>query len=336
MHSNILDERGLAAAPSSDGRRVNALYFTEFGSPDVLRYGALPAPERTAGSAIVQTRAIGLNFADIYRRRGNYHLAGSPPYIPGYEAAGVVTDAGADAPTWLSAGQRAGFADSPHANAELVCVPYEKLIPLPDDISDETAAALLLQGLTAQYLARDSYRAGPGSVAVVHSAAGGVGLLLVQLLKAAGATVIAFASTPEKCAVARSYGADRSYTYDDWPQSASGADVVYDAVGVTLNDSLASVKTGGTVVFYGMAGGDPPAIDPRVLMDGSKTITGGDLWNVLNSHAERLARANELFGLVRCGELKVPVAARFSLADGAKAHAFIESRAATGKVLLIP
>lgn len=315
---------------------MNALYFSTFGGPEVLRYGTLPAPERAPGSAIIRTNAIGLNFADVYRRRGTYHLAGSPPYIPGYEAAGVVTDTGADAPPWLSPGQRAGFADSPYANAELVCVPYEKLIPLPDDISDETAAALLLQGLTAQYLARDSYRAAPGTVAVVHSAAGGVGLLLVQLLKAAGATVIAFASTPEKCEVASAYGADRSFTYDGWPGNAAGADVVYDAVGVTLNDSLAAVKTGGTVVFYGMAGGNPPPIDPRVLMDGSKTITGGDLWNVLNSHSERVTRANELFGLVRAGALSVPVAARFALADGAKAHAFIESRAAAGKVLLIP
>ena len=315
---------------------MNALSFSTFGGPEVLRYGTLPAPERAPGSAIVRTHAIGLNFADVYRRRGNYHLAGTPPYIPGYEAAGVVTDAGADAPAWLSPGLRVGFADSPYANAELVCVPYEKLIPLPDDISDETAAALLLQGLTAQYLARDSYRVMPGTVAVVHSAAGGVGLLLVQLLKAAGATVIAFASTPEKCAVALAHGAGRSYTYDAWPQNAAGADVVYDAVGVTLSDSLAAVKTGGTVVFYGMAGGNPPPIDPRVLMDGSKTITGGDLWNVLNSHSERVSRANELFALVRAGALKVPVAARFALADGAKAHAFIESRAATGKVLLIP
>lgn len=170
----------------------------------------------------------------------------------------------------------------------------------------------------------------------MHSAAGGVGLLLLQMLKAAGAHVIAFASTQAKCEVAKAHGADQSYTYSEWPEKARGVDVVFDAVGSTLDGSLAAVRTGGTVVFYGMAGGDPRPVDPRVLMDGSKTLTGGDLWNVLTSHEERVSRANELFGLVRTGALKVPIAARFALSDGAKAHAFLESRAATGKVLLIP
>ncbi len=305
---------------------MKALYFERFGGPEVLQYGDVPDPQVAKGSSLVKTSAIGLNFADVYRRRGNYHLAGKPPYIAGYEAAGTIA----------GSGERVAFADSAFANAQLVSVPDDKLIPLPDDISEETAAALLLQGLTAHYLTRDSYRVRAGDVAVVHAAAGGVGLLLVQLLKHAGARVIAFASLPEKCEAARLYGADEAYTYAEWPQRANGASVIYESVGKTLDESIDAVKINGTVVFYGMAGGDPKPVNPRVLMDGSKTLTGGDLWNVLTSHDERVRRANELFDLVRTGALKVPVAARFPLRDGARAHEFLESRSAIGKVLLIP
>lgn len=315
---------------------MKALFFEKFGGPEVLQYDDVSAPQANGSEAIVRTSAIGLNFADIYRRRGKYHLAGKPPYIPGYEAAGSIVEPGADAPAWLRNGLRVAFADSPFANAEFVAVPHDKLVPLPDDIGDEVAAALLLQGLTAQYLVRDSYPARGGDTAVVHAAAGGVGLLLVQLLKHAGARVIAFASTPEKADVAMRHGADEAYTYADWPQRARGASVVYDSVGTTLNESLSAIKSGGTVVFFGFAGGNPPHIDPLVLMDGSKAVVGGDLWNVLTSHKERVSRANELFDLVRSGTLKVPIAARFALRDGSQAHAYLESRAALGKVLLIP
>lgn len=316
---------------------MKALFFERFGNADVLQYGELPDPVQHDGHAIVRTAAIGLNFADVYRRRGNYHLAGKPPYVAGYEAAGTIERLAADAPTSLRIGDRVAFADSPHANAELVSVAYDKLIPLPDDIAFDTAAAVLLQGLTAQYLTRDSYRVAAGDVAVVHAAAGGVGLLLVQLLVHAGARVIAFASAETKCAAAREYGAHEAFTYDDgWPQRALGASVIYDSIGTTLDASIAAIKTGGTVVFYGFAGGDPKPVDPRVLMDGSKRLIGGDLWNVLTSHEERVTRANELFALIRSGALRVPIAARYALADGSQAHAFLESRSAIGKVLLNP
>jgi NADPH2:quinone reductase len=312
---------------------MKALFFECFGGPDVLRYGELPDPVPKPGHAIVRTEAIGLNFADVYRRRGNYHLAGTPPYVAGYEAAGrIVASEGL-----LAAGTRVAFADAPHANAELVSVPVDNLIPLPGDISFETAAAVLLQGLTAHYLVRDSYAVRAGDVAVVHAAAGGVGLLLTQMLVHAGARVIAFASTQEKCAAARAYGASEAYAYaDGWPARAKDADVVYDSVGSTLDVSIAAVRVRGTVVFYGFAGGDPKPVDPRALMDGSKRLVGGDLWNVLGSHQERVARANELFALVAAGALRVPIAARFALNEGVKAHEFLESRAAIGKVLLIP
>ena len=315
---------------------MKALFFRTFGGPEVLEFGEVADPQPSRGHAIVKTTAIGLNFADVYRRRGNYHLAGAPPYIAGYEAAGTVQTCGDDAPEWIAPGMRVAFADSPFANAQLVSVPYAKLIPLPADIDDETAAAILLQGLTAQFLSTESYTAHPGDRAVVHAAAGGVGLALVQLLKANGAHVISFASSEVKRAAAIAAGADEVHAYEAWPAAARGADVVYDSVGTTLKESIETVRTGGSVVFYGFAGGDPPLIDPRSLMDGSKTLAGGDLWNVLTSHERRLSLAGKLFDHVRTGALRPFIARRFALADGADAHRLIESRAAIGKILLLP
>jgi NADPH2:quinone reductase len=328
---------------------MKALCFERFGGPEVLEYRDLPEPIPGPGEALVRLSAIGLNFADIYRRRGNYHLAGTPPYVPGYEGAGVVERVNAegsalnDLPA-VKVSQRVAFADSPYANAELAVVSLEKLIPLPDDISFETAAALLLQGLTAQYLTRDSHRITPNEQAIVHAAAGGVGLLLVQIIKLLDGKVIALTSSETKRVAALNAGADAVVLYgEDWPDAVlkltrdhKGADVVYDSVGATLDASLRVARQGGQVVFYGMAGGDPALVDPRQLMDESKTLTGGDLWNVLTSRGERISRAAELFAWVRAGKLTVRISEKFSLREGAKAHAHLESRQSTGKVLLIP
>ena len=319
---------------------MKALGFDRFGGPEVLALREVPDPAPRAGHAIVRMQAIGLNFADVYRRRGNYHLAGEPPWIAGYEGAGVVASAADGSP--FQVGDRVGFADSPYANAELTSVPCDKLIPLPADIPAETAAALLLQGLTAQYLTRDSHSLRPGETALVHAAAGGVGLLLVQIAKALGARVLGVTSSAAKAAAVRAAGADAAVLDSaDWVAAArelgtGGVDVAYDSVGITLPRSFEAVRTGGHVVFYGMAGGDPPLVDPRMLMDTSKSLTGGDLWNVLKSAAERRRRAAELFAWVRDGSLKVHIAARFPLAEGAAAHAFLESRQSSGKVLLVP
>ncbi|AXK72500.1 quinone oxidoreductase [Lysobacter sp. TY2-98] len=319
---------------------MKALTFDRFGGPDVLVYRDVADATPGAGQALVRLRAIGLNFADIYRRQGHYHLAGDPPWIAGYEGSGEIVSAPEG--SGFAVGDRVAFADAPFANAELAAVDVDRLIPLPDDIEHDVAAALLLQGLTAQYLVRDSFALRSGHVALVHAAAGGVGQLLVQLAKAAGARVIALASTAAKCEVARRAGADEATTYEgDWVArvqefAPGGIDVAYDSVGRTLHDSLCALRTGGAVVFYGMAGGDPDPVDPRVLMDGSKTITGGDLWNVLRTAEDRRTRAAELFDAVRRGDLNVAIDARFPLADGAAAHALLESRRALGKVLLIP
>ena len=212
-------------------------------------------------------KAIGLNFADIYRRKGNYHLAGNPPFVLGYEGAGIVEKVGSGV-SGVQPGDRIGFADVPYANAELVAVPIEKMIPLPDDISFETAASVLLQGLTAHYLTRDSYVIKQGDVALVHAAAGGVGQLLVQIVKLLGGIVVALTSSESKAEVAKAAGADMVFLYhNDWKQqvldatNGKGVDVVYESVGSTLMDSFAATRTGGTVVFYGMAGGDPAPVD---------------------------------------------------------------------------
>jgi NADPH2:quinone reductase len=320
---------------------MRALTFSRFGGPEVLEVREIPDPAPRPGHAVVRLQAIGLNFADVYRRRGNYHLAGDPPWIAGYEGAGVVDSAPEGAP--FHRGDRVAFADSPFANAELVSVPFEKLIPLPDDIPAETAAALLLQGLTAQYLTRDSHALKPGEAALVHAAAGGVGLLLVQIAKRLGARVLGLTSSSEKTAIIRDAGADEAALLgDDWVTAAhrftggDGVDVAYDSIGSTLPRTFEAVRTGGHVVFYGMAGGDPPLVDPRMLMDTSKTLTGGDLWNVLCTAEDRRARAAELFDWIRGGVLRLHIAARFPLAEGAAAHAFLESRKSSGKVLLIP
>ncbi|MEO6064608.1 MAG: quinone oxidoreductase [Lysobacterales bacterium] len=319
---------------------MHALVFDGFGGPDVLRSAEVPDPVPAEDAALVRTHAIGLNFADVYRRQGRYHLVGAPPFIAGYEAAGVVEQAPTD--SGFCIGDRVAFADVPLANAELVGVPVDRLIPLPDDISFETAAALLLQGLTAQYLIRDSHPLRAGEAVLVHAAAGGVGQLLVQLCVAAGARVLALVSTAEKCAVARAAGAEECATYaEDWVAAAhafapGGVDAVFDSVGTTLDDSLNAVRIGGRVVFYGMAGGSPKPVAPSVLMDGSKTLTGGDLWNVLLTAQDRRERASELFARVRDGSLEVHIDSRFALGDGAAAHRHLESRRALGKVLLIP
>ncbi|WP_026693606.1 quinone oxidoreductase family protein [Peribacillus kribbensis] len=321
---------------------MKALVFNTFGGPEVLSYTDIPDPKIGNSEILVETKAIGLNFADVYRRKGHYHLAGEPPYILGYEGAGVVVRTGADI-TGFKPGDRVAFADVPYANAELVAVPEEHAIPLPEDISFETAASLLLQGLTAQYLAQDSFVIKRGDTVVVHAAAGGVGQLLSGISRHLGALTIGLTSSEEKKKVALQAGADHVFLYgENWADQVlsvtdeKGADAVYDSVGSTLEESFKAARIGGHVVFFGMAGGDPVPVDPRMLMDTSKTLTGGDLWNYLTSSQERINRSRQLFEWIRSGAVRIAPPTLFKLKDGAKAHQLIESRKSTGKILLIP
>lgn len=287
-------------------------------------------------------KAIGLNFADVYRRKGNYHLEGQPPYILGYEGAGIVEQVGTEV-LGIQLGDRIAFADVPFANAELVAVPFDKAVPLPENISFEEASSVLLQGLTAHYLSKDSYAVKKDDVVLVHAAAGGVGQLLIQMAKLLGGVVIGLTSSKQKAMAALEAGANRVFLYsDDWKSAVleetngKGVDVVYESVGSTLMDSFSVTRIGGTVVFYGMAGGDPVSVDPRMLMDTSKTLTGGDLWNVLTSREQRVSRSSELFRWMEEGRVRVSKPTTFALHDGREAHRYLESRKSTGKILLIP
>jgi NADPH2:quinone reductase len=235
------------------------------------------------------------------------------------------------------------FADVPFANAEFVAAPASHLIPLPADVSFEVAASLLLQGMTAQYLATDSHATKSGEIALIHAAAGGVGQLLTQISRILGATVIGLTSSPAKQVVSSAAGASAVFLYSEsWQNQVreftggNGVDVVYDSVGSTLTDSIKVTKECGQIVFYGMAGGNPAPVDPRVLMDGSKTLTGGDLWSYLTSAEKRISRANQLFEWVRQGQLRLEAPTTFQLAEGRQAHEYLESRQSTGKILLLP
>jgi len=321
---------------------MRALTFRTFGDSSVLHYEEYPTPEIKPDEVLIEMKAIGLNFADIYRRKGNYHLEGTPPYLLGYEGSGIITQIGA-AVTDLQVGQRVAFADVPNANAEFVAAPVDKVIPLPDFVLYETAASVLLQGLTAHYLTRDSYPIRPKDLVLVHAAAGGVGQLLTQIVRLHGAIPIGLTSSMEKADIAKQAGAKHVFLYsDNWVEQIltltdqRGVDVVYESVGSTLMDSFEVTKTHGTVVFYGMAGGDPVSVDPRFLIDTSKTLTGGDLWNVLTTREERIRRAGELFSWLESGQLQIAHPTTFALSDGRRAHDYLESRQSTGKILLIP
>jgi NADPH:quinone reductase len=315
---------------------LKALIFSTFGGPEVLQYIDVAEPILKSNKVLVQMKAIGLNYADVYRRKGNYHLKGEPPFIAGYEGAGIIVNA--NRVDGFINGDSICFADVPFANAELVAVPVENCIPFPNTISFETAAAVMLQGLTAQYLTADSYAVSASDVVLVHACAGGVGQLLVQICKMKGAKVIGLTSSYEKRDAALANGCDDVFLYsEDWVTlcKAQNISVVYESVGSTILQSFETVKETGTVVFYGFAGGNPPHIDPRMLMDGSKKLVGGDLWSYLISKEERVKRSAILFDWIATGAIKIPAPTNFALAEGRAAHELLESRKSTGKIILI-
>lgn len=319
---------------------MKALTFSSFGDSSVLEYIEIPNPQLKQDEILVEMKAIGLNFADVYRRKGNYHLKGNPPFIAGYEGAGIVVDANNHSE--FKVGDRVAFADVPFANAELVAVNTNHVLPLPEAISFETAAAILLQGLTAHYLTTDSHKTSKGETVLIHAVAGGVGQFLTQISKLLGATVIGLTSSAEKAKVAINQGADHVFLYqENWKSDIfktipNGVDVVYDSIGSSLMDSFEVTRECGQVVFFGMAGGDPEFINPRMLMDTSKTLTGGDLWSYLKSKEERIKRANQLFNWIIEEKITLSKPTSFKLSEGKLAHDYLESRKSTGKIILIP
>lgn len=305
-----------------------------------MEYKTVSDPTLKEGDILVEMKAIGLNFADIMRRSGTYPMGGSAPYINGFEGAGIVKNANNH--PQFKPGDRVAFADVPFANAELVAVPVENAISLPDEISFETAASILLQGLTAHFLTADSHPIKPGETVLVHAAAGGVGQILIQVCKILGAKVIGLTSSKDKKEVALSLGADAVFLYgDDWKTKVldrcpTGVDVVYESIGTTMETSLAVTKILGQVVLFGLADGRLEIGNPLWIIAHSKTITGGDLWNYLTSRGERLRRSEQLFEWVISGKIQVSPPTIFKLSEGKTAHDFMEGRKSTGKILMVP
>jgi NADPH2:quinone reductase len=322
---------------------MKAILVHEYGDASKLSYEEVPMPEPKAGEVRVKVSAIGLNFADIYARRGWY--PSQRPFIPGNEFAGTV-DAVGDGVTEFKAGDRVGTGSGSGAYAGYALAPAARTAALSEQVSFEQAAALLLQGLTAHYLAVSTYALKPGDTALVHSAAGGVGQLLVQIAKKRGARVIGTVSTEAKARLAREAGADEVILYSQQDFEAEvkrltggkGVDVVYDGAGKdTFEKGLNCLKPRGLMALYGQASGRVEPIDPQILnRKGSLYLTRPTLAHFLQTREEFLGRANDLFSWAADESLRVRVDRTFPLAQAAAAQTYMEERRTMGKVLLVP
>ena len=322
---------------------MKAVRFHEFGGPEVLRYEDVPEPEPGPGEVVLRLGACGVNFIDTYERSGAYNVP--LPYIAGQEGTGEVVAVG-EGVTGIAVGEHAGYAQIPASYAEYVKAPAHRLVKMPEGIDDATGTAVLVQGMTAHYLAVSAFPLEPGHTCLVHAAAGGVGLLLTQMAKMRGARVIATVSTEEKAQLARGAGADEVVLYTEQDFTAEvkritggdGLHVVYDSVGNdTFEGSLDCLAPRGFLVLYGQSSGRVPPIDPQILnAKGSVFLTRPSLNAYTRTNEELNWRANELFGWIAEGALNVRVGGTFALSDAAEAHRQIEGRLSTGKLLLIP
>lgn len=317
-----------------------AIVVPQAGGPEILRMEDVELPLPAAGQILVKVGAAGVNFIDTYKRSGVYPV--SYPFIPGTEAAGTVVSAGFE--SGFREGDRVATAEGGGTYSDYTLMDAGAALPVPAGITDETAAALMLQGMTAHYLCNSTFPVQEGQTALVHAGAGGVGLLLIQLLKAKGATVITTVSTEDKEVLARGAGADHVLRYEGFTgqvrglTGGTGVDVVFDGVGrATFDGSLASLRTRGMMVLFGGASGQVPPFDiQRLNSSGSLFLTRPTLAHYLLSPEERQWRARELFDAVLAGTLDVRIGQTYPLAEAARAHADLEGRKTTGKVLLIP
>lgn len=354
MHTH---SRPAAAADLADGMKqerpsvrhdVHAVVATQAGGPEVLSVVSRPDPTPGPHDALVRVAAAGVNFIDTYRRAGVYPVPF--PHVPGSEGAGTVVAVG-ERVTRFAPGDRVAWSAGPGSYAELAAVPESELLAVPDDVDDEIAAALPLQGMTAHYLVSSTFPVEPGTTVLVHAAAGGVGLLLTQLATQRGGRVIATVGSVEKEALARAAGASEVIRYRELDDLTTelpaavreltdgrGVDAVYDGVGRdTFDASLASLARRGMLVLFGASSGPVPPVDPqRLNAAGSVFLTRPTLGHYVADRSELEWRAHELFGAVADGRLDVRVGARFPLSAAADAHRALESRATTGKVLLLP
>jgi len=322
---------------------MRAIVVRRHGGPEVLQGTDLPDLRPGAGQLLVDVAAAGVNFMDIYQREGRPPYADDLPYVPGGEGAGTVARAGPDVPGF-AVGDRVAWTGVPGSYAAQVVLPAGRAVPVPDGVDLRVAAAVLLQGLTAHYLSSDTFAVRDGDPVVVHAAAGGVGLLLTQMVKMRGGTVIATASTTAKAALARQAGADHLAGYDDFAavtrQVTGGARAaaVYDGVGkATFDGSLSALRPRGYMVLYGAASGPVPPFElQRLAAGGSLFITRPTLGSYIASRDELLGRAGDLFAWIRHGRLSVRIGGTYPLDEAARAHQDLGSRRTTGKLILLP
>ena len=322
---------------------MKAIRVQSPGGPEALRYEDVPQPSPAAVQVLVKVEAVGVNYIDVYQRTGLYKVA--TPFTLGQEAAGVVTAVGPGV-TDPKVGDRVAYTSILGAYAEYAVVPADRVVVLPDGVTARQAAAALLQGMTAHYLACTTYPLKAGDTCLVHAAAGGVGLLLCQIASRRGARVIGTVSTREKAALAREAGARDVilYTEQDFEAEVKrltnglGLQVVYDSVGkTTFEKGLNCLTRRGMMVLYGQSSGPIGSFDPQVLSQkGSLFLTRPTLAHYITTRAELVARAGEVLSWVKSGTLKVRIEHEFSLAETAEAHRALEARKTTGKLLLIP
>jgi NADPH2:quinone reductase len=319
---------------------MRAIQVRSTGGPEVLELVELPVPKPAAGQVLVKIEAAGVNFIDTYLREGRYVVA--LPFVPGQEASGAVVALG-DGVSGFEVGDRVAWNGTRGTYAEFACAPAADLLKIPDAMSFEQAAAVLLQGLTAHYLAHDTHAIQAGETVLIHAGAGGVGLLLTQMAKRLGARVLTTVSTAQKAELSRGVGADKVilYTTESFVEEVKrqtdgdGLPVVYDSVGkTTFEDSLKCLRPRGLLALYGASSGAAPAVDPIRLMAGSLYLTRPTLKDYVQTRDELERRAADVFGWVASGELKVRIGARYKLEDAAQAHVDLAGRKTTGKVLL--
>jgi NADPH2:quinone reductase len=322
---------------------MKAIQVKQPGGPEALELGELPVPEPKASEAVVKLAASGVNFIDVYQREGRYKVP--LPFVLGQEGAGVVTAIGADVKS-VKKGDRVAWTGVLGGYAEYAAIPADRLVAIPAGVTDSQAAAAMLQGMTAHYLCHDTYPLKRGETALVHAAAGGVGLLLVQMAHDIGARVLATVSTEEKAKLAREAGADEIifYTKSDFEAetkrltNGQGVHVVYDSVGkTTFEKGLNVLRPRGFMVLFGGSSGAVPPFDLIALSQkGSLYVTRPTLGHYIATREELMTRSSAVFGMITSGKLKLRIEHTYPLAEAQQAHRDLEGRKTTGKLLLMP
>lgn len=319
---------------------MKAIQMAQYGEPDVLKIQDVQIGKPGKGQALINIKAAGVNFIDVYQRYGTYPV--KLPYIPGFEASGIVEAVGEDVKN-VKVGDRVAYAHEPGSYAEKNLVRAEFLIPLPSELSFEQGAAFPLQGMTAHYLLHEFRKVKANDTVLIHAAAGGMGLLLVQWAKHLGARVLGTTSTEEKAKIAKEAGADEIilYTKQDFPSEVKrlthgrGADLIIDGVGkTTFPGNLEAATLRGNIVIFGAASGPADPISPNVLMVRSLTVSGGNLFNYLLTKEELMVRAKAVLEGIKKGWLKLRIDQAFPLEKAKEAHQKLEERKTSGKILL--